>query len=84
MVVEGGTGRYGRRPFVNRAQRLKIEFQKEQNGTLIAKEPVGVCGLITPGIGRSTKSPVGCARIGRWVYYGAQAVGGAAERSSFR
>ena len=24
------------------------EFQKEQNGTLIAKEPVGVCGLITP------------------------------------
>ncbi len=26
----------------------KFEFQKEQNGTLIAKEPVGVCGLITP------------------------------------
>jgi len=24
------------------------EFQKEENGTLIAKEPVGVCGLITP------------------------------------
>ena len=49
MVVEGGTSRYGRRPFVNRAQRLEnYEFQKEQNGTLIAKEPVGVCGLITP------------------------------------
>jgi aldehyde dehydrogenase (NAD+) len=26
----------------------KYEFQKEENGTLIAKEPVGVCGLITP------------------------------------
>lgn len=24
------------------------EFKKEHNGTLIAKEPVGVCGLITP------------------------------------
>jgi len=34
-----------------------FEFEKLQGTTRIVREPVGVCGLITPGTGRRTRSP---------------------------
>ena len=66
------TSRYGRRHLSTARGVLEnYEFQKEQTA-LIAKEPVGVCGLITPWNWPISKLPkVAPLAAG---YYGTQAV----------